>query len=80
MRVVIAPESFGDALGAAAAAEAVAAGWRRAAPRDDLVLLPTADGSVPIGLDPARDAGGSPTDPAAGLAALAEKVARRWSR
>ena len=145
MRVVIAPGSFGAALGAAEAAEAIAAGWRRAAPADDLVLLPAAD--VPAGLGTALDTaldgagcavtgeasfdwrslrgapvpevarsaaargvpclvlaeqvlvgrreaaavgvdaayavggdGGAPGDPAEALAALAETVARRWSR
>lgn len=142
MRVVIAPGSFGDALGAAAAAGAVAAGWRRAAPHDDLVLLPIGDGGTPTCLDAALDGAGlvitgeacfdwrslrdtaltvvaqaaaargvpcvvlagqvlvgrreaaavgvdtayavadpaADPDPAAGIAALAEEVARRWSR
>ncbi len=47
MRVVVAPDSFGGTLGATAAAEAIAAGWRRAAPGDDLALLPLADGGGP---------------------------------
>jgi glycerate 2-kinase len=149
MRVVIAPGAFGGTLDAAAAAEAIAAGWRRAAPGDDLVLVPLADGDtgavevlprvldgaglavtgggsfdwtslrgtlvtavagaaaargVPcivlagqvsvgrreaaaVGVDAAYavadDAGGvdvSLADAAGTLAALAEKVARRWSR
>jgi glycerate 2-kinase len=46
VRVVIAPDSFGGTLGATAAAEAVAAGWRRGAPGDDLVLVPVADGGT----------------------------------
>jgi glycerate kinase len=46
VRVVVAPDSFGGTLGAAAAAEAIAVGWRRAAPADDLVLLPLADGGT----------------------------------
>jgi glycerate kinase len=46
VRVVIAPDSFGGTLGATAAAEAIAAGWRRAAPHDDLALLPVADGGT----------------------------------
>jgi glycerate kinase len=143
VRVVIAPGSFGAVLGAAEAAEAIAAGWRRAAPADELALLPAADG-VPAGLDAALDGaglavtgegtfdwrslrgtpvpevarsaaargvpcvvlaeqvlvgrreaaavgvdaayavggdGGAPAaDPAGALAALAETVARRWSR
>ena len=44
MRVLIAPDSFGGTLTAVEAAEAIAAGWRRRAPGDDLVLLPMSDG------------------------------------
>ncbi|RKT53273.1 glycerate kinase [Saccharothrix australiensis] len=44
MRVVIAPDCFGGTLSAREAAEAIATGWRRAAPADDLVLRPLADG------------------------------------
>lgn len=44
MRVVIAPDSFGGSLSAPAAAEAIAAGWARTAPRDELRLLPLSDG------------------------------------
>lgn len=147
MRVVVAPDSFGGTLSASAAAEAVAAGWRRAAPGDELRLVPVADGGlvaelhaaldradlavtgggsfdwqslrgtfvtavaraaadrgVPclvlagrvtvgrreaaaVGVDSAysvaEDAGGveaSTADPAGALAALAERVAARWSR
>jgi glycerate kinase len=46
MQVVVAPDSFGGTLSATAAAEAMAAGWRRAAPDDELVLLPLADGGT----------------------------------
>lgn len=46
MRVVIAPDSFGGTLSAPAAAEAVAAGWRAAAPADTMILLPVADGGT----------------------------------
>jgi glycerate 2-kinase len=46
MRVVVAPDSFGGTLSATAAAEAIAAGWRRAAPGDELRLLPLADGGT----------------------------------
>ena len=144
MRVVIAPGSFGDTLGAAAAAAAIATGWRRAAPGDDLALLPVVDDAL-AGLDATLDGAGlaitgegsfdwrslrdthvtavaraaaargvpcvvlagqvlvgrreaaavgvdaayaitdgaggeQPADPAEALAALAETVARRWSR
>lgn len=44
MQVVIAPDSFGGTLAAADAADAIAAGWARGRPGDDLVLLPLADG------------------------------------
>jgi glycerate kinase len=44
MRVVVAPDSFGGTLSAVEAAEAVAAGWRRSAPGDELVLRPLSDG------------------------------------
>jgi glycerate kinase len=42
--VVIAPDSFKGTIGAAAAADALAAGWRRERPHDRLRLLPMADG------------------------------------
>ncbi|HYT10698.1 MAG TPA: glycerate kinase, partial [Mycobacteriales bacterium] len=44
MRVVVAPDSFGGTLSAVQAAQAVAAGWRRSAPDDDLTLRPLSDG------------------------------------
>jgi glycerate kinase len=46
VRVVVAPDSFGGTLGAPAAAAAIAAGWRRGAPADELRLLPLADGGT----------------------------------
>ncbi|WP_341996339.1 glycerate kinase [Microbacterium sp. LWH7-1.2] len=42
--VVIAPDSFKGTIGAAAAAEALAAGWRRERPDSELRLMPMADG------------------------------------
>ena len=42
--VVIAPDSFKGTIGAAAAAAALAAGWRAERPSDHLRLLPMADG------------------------------------
>jgi glycerate kinase len=42
--VVIAPDSFKGTIGAAAAAAALAAGWRTERPSDQLRLLPMADG------------------------------------
>lgn len=44
MRVVIAPDSFKGSISAAGAAAALAAGWRRVRPGDDLIELPLADG------------------------------------
>jgi glycerate kinase len=44
MRVVIAPDSFKGTLGAAGAADALAAGWREVAPDDEVLALPLADG------------------------------------
>jgi glycerate kinase len=44
MRVVIAPDSFKGTLGAADAADALAAGWREVRPDDELLTLPLADG------------------------------------
>ncbi|MFC0198450.1 glycerate kinase, partial [Microbacterium arthrosphaerae] len=42
--VVIAPDSFKGTIGAASAADALAAGWRRERPGDHARLLPMADG------------------------------------
>lgn len=44
MRVLIAPDSFGGTMTAVEAAEAIATGWRRRAPGDELVLAPMSDG------------------------------------
>lgn len=44
MRVLIAPDKFAGTLTAPEAADAIAAGWRRHAPDDELTLLPLSDG------------------------------------
>src|SRR5258705_1107056 len=44
VRVVIAPDSFKGSIGAAAAAAALAEGWRSVRSRDELVRVPLADG------------------------------------
>jgi glycerate 2-kinase len=44
VRVLIAPDGFKGSLDAAAAAAAIAEGWRAARPEDELVLLPVSDG------------------------------------
>ena len=44
MKVLVAPDWFGVDLAAAEAADAVALGWLRSAPYDELDLLPLSDG------------------------------------
>lgn len=44
MRVLVAPDKFAGTLTAVEAAEAIAAGWRRRAPDDEIDLAPMADG------------------------------------
>jgi glycerate kinase len=44
MRVLIAPDKFAGTLTAVEAAEAIAAGWHRRSPDDELELVPMADG------------------------------------
>ena len=44
LRVVVAPDSFKGTLDAAAAAEALATGWSRARPDDEIITIPLADG------------------------------------
>lgn len=44
VRVVVAPDSFGETLSAAQAATAIAGGWQRVAPADEVVRRPLSDG------------------------------------
>ena len=44
LRVLIAPDCFGDSLTAVHAATAIADGWGRARPADELILAPQSDG------------------------------------
>jgi glycerate 2-kinase len=44
VRVLIAPDCYGDSLTAVQAAEAIASGWRRARAGDELALAPQSDG------------------------------------
>jgi len=44
MRVLVAPDGFGGSLSPAAAAAAIAAGWQRGAPHDEVVAGPLSDG------------------------------------
>jgi len=49
MRVLIAPDKFKGTLTAPAAARAIARGWKRARPQDQLELLPMSDGGDGFG-------------------------------
>src|SRR5215203_5904073 len=44
MRILVAPDKFAGTLTAVEASDAIAAGWRRHAPDDELDLAPMADG------------------------------------
>jgi glycerate kinase len=44
VKVLIAPDCYGDSLTAVEAAEAIADGWRRGRPDDELTLAPQSDG------------------------------------
>lgn len=44
MRVLVAPDCYGDSLTAVEAAAAIAAGWAVSRPADTLVLAPQSDG------------------------------------
>jgi glycerate kinase len=44
MRVLIAPDCYGDSLTAVEAAQSIADGWRRGRPDDQLTLAPQSDG------------------------------------
>ncbi|WP_445165718.1 glycerate kinase family protein [Mycolicibacterium sp. Dal123E01] len=44
MRVLIAPDCYGDSLTAVQAAHSIAEGWRQARPSDELTLAPQSDG------------------------------------
>jgi len=43
-RIVIAPDSFKECLGAAEVAEAIATGFRKVFPRAEIVKVPLSDG------------------------------------
>lgn len=77
MQVVVAPDSFGGTLSATAAAEAIAAGWRRAAPGDELVLVPLADGGTGF-VDVLHAARGGTWHHLDVTGPLGDPVAARW--
>ena len=49
LKVLVVPDKFKGTLTAAAAANAIARGWRRARPEDSVELLPTSDGGDGFG-------------------------------
>ncbi len=57
MRIVIAPDSFGGTLRATEAAAAIATGWARTRPEDELIELPLSDGGEGL-LDALASGGG----------------------
>ncbi|MGZ8603409.1 MAG: glycerate kinase [Actinomycetota bacterium] len=87
MRVLVAPDKFRGTLTAAQAAAAIAAGWRRERPGDDVVEVPMADGGegtldalvAALGgeLRRARASGplGDPVDAAFGLVGTGRRTA-----
>ncbi|MBN9102859.1 MULTISPECIES: glycerate kinase [unclassified Pseudonocardia] len=79
MRVVVAPDSFGGTLSATAAAEAIAEGWRRTAPDDELHLLPLADGGTGF-VDVLHAALGGTWHEREVTGPSGEPVAARWLR
>ncbi len=77
VRVVIAPDSFGGTLTATDAAEAIAAGWRQAAPSDALTLVPLADGGTGF-TEVLHAAVGGTWHETTVTGPLGEPVAARW--
>lgn len=78
LRVLIAPDAFKGSLDAAAAAQAIAAGWRRQRPQDQLDLCPLADGGDGFGPVLARLLGAEPRDCDTVDAAGRPRRARWW--
>ncbi|WP_297656042.1 glycerate kinase [Pseudonocardia sp.] len=79
MHVIVAPDSFGGTLSATAAAEAIAEGWRRTAPDDELVLLPLADGGTGF-VDVLHAALGGDWHPLVVTGPFGDPVDARWLR
>lgn len=77
MRVVIAPDSFGATMTAWQAAQAMAEGWTRRAPSDQLVLRPLSDGG-PGFVEILHAALGGTWHPARVTGPLGAPVDTRW--
>nr|MBA2253639.1 glycerate kinase [Chloroflexota bacterium] len=79
MRILIAPDSFKGSLTSVAVARALAAGWSRARPDDEIRLSPLADGGEGT-LDAASAAGGWLELPASACDPLGRPLAGRFLR
>jgi glycerate kinase len=79
VRVLICPDSFTGTLTAAEAAAAMAEGWRRTSPHDDLVLLPLSDGG-PGFLDSVQAGRGGSRVPVTVSGPLGAQVAAEYLR
>ncbi|MFN2496049.1 MAG: glycerate kinase [Pseudonocardiaceae bacterium] len=77
MRVLIAPDCFGAILTAVQAAQAIRRGWRRAAPSDELLLHPLADGG-PGFVEVLHTALGGTLHTASVTGPAGEPVTARW--
>jgi glycerate kinase len=78
LRVLIAPDAFKGSLDAMAAAQAIAAGWRRQRPDDQLDLCPMADGGDGFGPVLAQWLGAEPRNCDTVDAAGRPRRARWW--
>ena len=79
LRVLVAPDSFKGSLSSVEVAHALAAGWSRARPDDEVTLAPMADGGEGT-LDAVAAAGGWRTLPAAARDPLMRPIDGRFLR
>ena len=77
MRILFAPDSFKGTLSSVAVAHALAAGWQRARPDDEIALAPLADGGEGT-LDAIEAAGGWRRRRAATLDPLGRPIEAGW--
>ena len=77
LRVLIAPDSFKGTLTSVEVAEALAAGWRRARPNDEVSLAPLADGGEGT-LEAIAAAGGWTWQETEAVDPLRRPVTARW--
>ncbi|MGD0861994.1 MAG: glycerate kinase [Candidatus Limnocylindrales bacterium] len=79
LRVLIAPDSFKGSLTSVAVARALAQGWARARPTDELILAPLADGGQGT-LEAIAESGGWEWQECPAHDALGRPLAARWLR